>query len=82
MFGLDIKIAEEFDREEQAVIFHGNCMDLLASIPDNSIQLVVTSPPYNIGKEYEKRLDIETYMEQQREVVKECVRVLANTGSI
>ncbi len=50
MFGLDIKVAEEFDGEECAVIFHGNCMDLLKSIPDNSIQLVVTSPPYNIGK--------------------------------
>ncbi len=82
MFGLAKKITEEFDGEERAVVFHGNCMDLFASIPDNSIQLVVTSPPYNIGKEYEKRLDIETYMEQQRAVVKECGRVLAHSGSI
>lgn len=82
MFGLDIKVAEEFDGEEHAVIFYGDCMELFKSIPDKSIQLVVTSPPYNIGKEYEKRLDIETYVKQQREVIKECVRILSDSGSI
>ena len=82
MFGLDIKVAEEFDCEERAVIFYGDCIELFESIPDNSIQLIVTSPPYNIGKEYEKRLDIELYLKQQREVIRECVRVLTNVGSI
>ena len=64
------------------MLFHGNCLDLLHSIPDRSIQLVVTSPPYNIGKEYEEKLNIETYIEQQAEVIKECVRVLSDTGSL
>lgn len=46
------------------------------------MQLVVTSPPYNIGKEYEKRLDLSDYVSQQARVIGECARVLAPTGSI
>jgi len=46
------------------------------------MQLIVTSPPYNIGKEYEKKLHLEMYLDQQNRVITECVRVLAPTGSI
>ena len=77
-----IKIAEQFSPDEHAVLFHGNCLDLLKEVPDRSIQLVVTSPPYNIGKEYEKKINIDTYVSQQAEVIKDCVRVLSDTGSI
>ena len=75
-------IHETFDPAHRAVIYHGGCLDLLSSVPDGSIQLVVTSPPYNIGKEYEKRLKLKTYLEQQAAVIKECVRVLSPRGSI
>jgi adenine-specific DNA-methyltransferase len=44
--------------------------------------LVVTSPPYNIGKEYEKKLNLDQYIDQQAHVIKECVRVLHDSGSI
>ena len=37
-------------------IYHLDCLEALAHIPDKSINLTVTSPPYNIGKEYEKTL--------------------------
>jgi len=82
MLGLNMKIAENFNLDEQIVLFHGTCLDLLKDIPDKSMQLIVTSPPYNIGKEYEKKLEIETYIKQQAEVIKACVRVLSDTGSI
>ncbi|MFH0813831.1 MAG: site-specific DNA-methyltransferase [Pseudomonadota bacterium] len=52
------------------------------SIPDESLQLIVTSPPYNIGKEYEKKLRLNNYLEQQTTVIKECVRTLSSHGSI
>jgi DNA modification methylase len=51
-------------------------------MPNGVIQLVVTSPPYNLGKEYESRLHLDDYLEEQREVITECVRVLADGGSI
>jgi adenine-specific DNA-methyltransferase len=51
-------IASCFDTKKDAVVYLGDCLDLLRQIPNRALQLVVTSPPYNIGKEYEKRLNI------------------------
>lgn len=78
----DYPIANRWTDAEHVVIHPGDCLDLLRSIPDNTIQLAVTSPPYNIGKEYEKRLDLDLYVAQQAEVIRECVRVLSPRGSI
>jgi DNA modification methylase len=78
----DIDIAVRFEKKERAVVYPGDCLELLGGIPDSSIQLVVTSPPYNIGKEYETRLNLDHYVEQQRAVIRECVRVLDASGSI
>jgi len=64
------------------VLYPGDCLKLLAAIPDESLSLVITSPPYNIGKEYEKKLKLETYIEQQAAVIRECVRCLSPQGSI
>jgi len=47
-----------------------------------SIDLIVTSPPYNIGKEYEKRTSNEIYIEQQAATIAEAVRLLSPSGSI
>jgi adenine-specific DNA-methyltransferase len=76
------QILDRFDQNADAVIFTGSCLDLLAGIPDNSVQLVVTSPPYNLGKEYERRQELTSYLSFQAEVIRECFRVLKSTGSI
>jgi len=76
------RIVEEFSPSEHAVIYPGDCLNLLRVIPDNSIQLVVTSPPYNLGKEYEKKLDLDSYLAQQALVIQEVVRTLKPQGSI
>lgn len=57
-------------------------LQFLASLPDGSVQLVVTSPPYNIGKAYERRTALDVYLEQQEQVISECIRVLRPGGSI
>ncbi len=57
-------------------------MSLLGQIPDEQIKLVVTSPPYNLGKEYEDKLSINEYIEEQGHVIRECIRVLHPEGSI
>ncbi len=82
MFSPDILIAERFDPSERVVLHRGSCLELLREIPSRSMQLIVTSPPYNIGKEYERKLKIETYLEQQAQIISECVRVLSDRGSI
>ena len=64
------------------VLYQGDCLKLLKGIPDESLQLIVTSPPYNIGKEYEMKLKLSQYIEQQASIIKECVRALSVQGSI
>lgn len=75
-------ITNYFSSSERIIVYTGDCLNLLKTIPDNTLQLIVTSPPYNIGKEYEKKLNLRTYLEQQTIVIKECVRALSDHGSI
>ncbi len=82
LFSQDRKISQHFDLTESITLYHGDCLDLLKTIPDESLQLVVTSPPYNIGKEYENKLDLDIYIQQQENVIAECVRALSPKGSI
>lgn len=72
----------QFDPQARAVVYAGHCLELLRKIPDESVQLVITSPPYNIGKAYETKLNLKDYVTQQAKVIEECVRVLAPSGSI
>ena len=48
------QINSKYNPKNDITIFNGNCIELLEQIEDNSLQLIITSPPYNIGKEYEK----------------------------
>ena len=82
MFDKQPPIRDRFTPEDRVVVFPGDCLDLLCSCPDETFQLIVTSPPYNIGKEYEKRLKLDAYLEQQAVVIRECVRCLSAHGSI
>jgi len=75
-------IEKIYDPLQRIVVHEGNCLDLFKQIPDESVQLIVTSPPYNIGKEYEKKLNLDDYIEQQAAVIKESIRILSPKGSI
>ena len=77
-----MKISSTFDPTSNCVLFEGDCLDLLKEIPDNFVKLVVTSPPYNLGKPYETKLDLDEYLGQQRKIIEESVRVLDASGSI
>jgi adenine-specific DNA-methyltransferase len=77
-----IRITDQFAPDADFVLYEGDCLDLLATLPDGMISLVVTSPPYNLGKPYESRLDLDTYLQQQRRVIEQCARVLSPRGSI
>ena len=54
----------------------------MAGLPDEKMKLIVTSPPYNLGKSYESKAPLEVYLEEQREVIDECVRLLHPQGSL
>lgn len=60
----------------------GDTYKTLKTFDDQKFDLVITSPPYNVGKEYETKQSIEKYLEQQEEVIDELIRVTSDKGSI
>ena len=56
--------------------------EIMSELPDNSIHLMVTSPPYNVGKEYDEDLTINQYLEMLKKVFKETHRVLVPGGRV
>jgi adenine-specific DNA-methyltransferase len=63
-------------------MIRGDCRQVLKSLGANSVDLIVTSPPYNIGKPYETRQALAGYLAEQKQVIAECARALAPSGSI
>ena len=80
--GRDIEIAERYQSDADVVLFEGDCKELLEEIPSDSVDLVITSPPYNIGKIYERKTSLRAYLEHQESVIAELYRTLSSTGSI
>ncbi|GMO54199.1 MAG: site-specific DNA-methyltransferase [Candidatus Endomicrobiellum trichonymphae] len=52
----------------------------MKEIPDNSLHLMITSPPYNISKEYDEDLSLDEYLELLKQAFAETYRVLVNGG--
>jgi len=66
-------------------IICGDSLEVLRTIPDNSIDLIFTSPPYNFGLEYDSQDDAhkwELYFEKLFAIFDECIRVLKFGGRI
>lgn len=78
------QIAEHFDPAANAVLFHGDRLEFLATLPPGSQKLIVTSPPYNIGKSYERhnKLTLDDYLDEQRQTIEAGVAALHEEGSI
>ena len=68
--------------DHQPVMACQDNLDFMQGLPDQHMKLVVTSPPYNIGKDYEAKTSLDAYLETQKRVVGECVRLLHPQGSI
>ena len=62
-------------------LWNGDCLELMKDIPDNSIDLTVTSPPYDDLRTYNNNIN-QWSLEKFQEVAKELYRVTANGGTI
>ena len=63
-------------------IIHGDAREVLKKLPRNCVHLVVTSPPYNVGKEYDEDLTLGEYLDFIEEVMREVYRVLVWGGRV
>jgi len=63
-------------------IINGDSLKVLKGIEDGKFDLIITSPPYNIGKSYETKTSIEKYLETQEEIINELVRTLSDKGNL
>lgn len=63
-------------------VINGDCYVELEKFADKKFDLIITSPPYNVGKEYETKKSIEEYLKTQEIIIKLLVDKLSDKGSI
>lgn len=77
-----VEVGPAYSPAAEIVLYQGDALELLATVPDASVKLIVSSPPYNLGKSYETRVSIEHYLAAQDKIIHELHRVLRHDGSI
>lgn len=75
-------VSNSYASDYDLLIGQNDSLEFLKTVPDKSIKLIVTSPPYNIGKVYEERVKLNEYLDYQGKVARECARILMDDGSI
>lgn len=74
--------ATRFQRDLDATIACEDNLSFMRRLANESMKLIVTSPPYNLGKEYERKRSQDRYIEEQVACIAEAVRLLHPKGSI
>ena len=91
-------------QDDRVTLYHGDCLDVMRTMPADSVDLVFTSPPYNLGEgvgafpdrgglwngaalkdgyaEHDDAMPYAEYVEWQREVLRECWRLIRPNGAI
>lgn len=82
LFDQPKKITHAFTPDADIVAYHGDTNDFMQTIPDETVKLIITSPPYNLGKEYEDKVSIEKYLAEQAQTIANMKRILHPKGSI
>lgn len=82
LFTRQIQVADSFHENADAVVAPADTLAFTKSLPDGLNRLILSSPPYNIGKASERQVPIEDYLEEMQPLLVELVRVLAPDGSL
>ena len=73
---------EYIKRSTYYEIQNNDCLSALKEIENEKFDLILTSPPYNVGKSYETKTSIEKYLETQEDIILELVRTLSKKGNL
>jgi DNA modification methylase len=82
MYSKSYKISDNYSNEADAVFLFGDASETLKTIPDASVKLIITSPPYNLDKAYENKKSLNEYFEQIEPILQNLIRVLSDDGSL
>lgn len=78
-----MRVYKNYKESNFITAYNGDCQKLLKQIPDDEVKLIVTSPPYCMGKAYEDpHADIETFKKQHNNIFDDIYRVLQPGGSL
>lgn len=80
-YKINIVQNDSFIKDFDVLVACEDTLKFLKTIPDETAELIVSSPPYNIGKSYENRTVFKEYLGFQKQVIEECHRILKNNGS-
>jgi DNA modification methylase len=82
LFDEKYTISEKYDGNADITLLYGDVLAELKTVPNNIAQLIISSPPYNLGKEYEQATGLEEYLQWQSQIIGEMFRVCHTNGSI
>ncbi|MBW4491593.1 MAG: site-specific DNA-methyltransferase [Oscillatoria princeps RMCB-10] len=74
-------LGQPYFQAPNCLIYHTDCLEAMAKLPDECVNLTVTSPPYNIGKEYEKALPLDQYLNWCERWIAEIYRLTLPRGA-
>ncbi len=75
-------VSDQFGLDQRLVMLQADTLEACSRLPDSLFSLIITSPPYNIGKSYEKEIGLNEYLDWQATTIAQLVRLLKPTGSI
>lgn len=77
------KICKRYREGNEITLVQGDCLQVLKKIPNESVDLIITSPPYCIGKAYENpHDDINTFRKQHLDIIEDIYRIVKPGGSV
>lgn len=77
-----IHISSQVSADADIAIFNEDAASAVHKLPDRRFSLIITSPPYNIGKEYEKRQTLSAYLAWQEDIIRGLIDKLTDEGSL
>ncbi len=76
------RIHPGFRKDARIVVAEGDTGQMLKGLPDGTFKLVITSPPYNLGKEYELETELDEYLAKLNPIVDSATTLPASTWMI
>lgn len=77
-----IEIDSVFRHDSHIVVCQDDALKACKKLPQKTFRLIISSPPYNMGKEYEKTTTLNDYLVWQKEILEQLVGLLTDDGSI